>query len=62
MILSFLKINSFSGCKIKTNIDINQINLDFLCKKPRKRLQFLRIKKTICELLWLKYNYAFCVF
>jgi len=62
MILSFLKINSFSGCKIKTNIDINQINLDFLCKKPRKRLHFLRIKKTICELLWLKYSYAFCVF
>jgi len=45
MICSFLKINSFSGCKIKTNIDINQINLDFLCKKPRKRLQFLRTKK-----------------
>lgn len=31
-------------------------------QKPRKRLQFLRIKKTICELLWLKYSYAFCVF
>jgi len=62
MICSFLKINSFSGCKIKTNIDINQINLDFLCKKPRKRLQFLRTKKTICALLWLKYNCAFCVF
>lgn len=45
MICSFLKINSFSGCKIKTNIDINQINLDFLCKKPRKRLQFLRTQK-----------------
>lgn len=51
MICSFLKINSFSGCKIKTNIDINQINLDFLCKKPRKRLQFLRTKKTLCALL-----------
>ena len=62
MICSFLKINSFSGCKIKTNIDINQINLDFLCKKPRKRLQFLRTKKTLCELLWLKYSCAFCVF
>jgi len=62
MILSFLKINSFSGCKIKTNIDINQINLDFLCKKPRKRLQFLRTQKTLCEQLWLKYSCAFCVF
>ncbi len=62
MICSFLKINSFSGCKIKTNIDINQINLDFLCKKPRKRLQFLRTKKTLCEQLWLKYSCAFCVF
>ena len=62
MICSFLKINSFSGCKIKTNIDINQINLDFLCKKPRKRLQFLRTQKTICALLWPKYSCAFCVF
>ena len=53
---------SNSACKSTTNIDINQIFLDFLCKKQRKRLQFLRTKKTICALLWLKYSCAFCVF
>lgn len=31
-------------------------------QKPRKRLQFLRTKKTICALLWLKYSCVFCVF
>ena len=41
MICSFLKINSFSGCKIKTNIDINQIYIFFLRKKSRKRLRYL---------------------
>lgn len=51
MICSFLKINSFSGCKIKTNIDINQINLDFLCKKSRKRYNFAHQKDHLCAVV-----------